>query len=355
MRGAGGRRRVSLRPAIRDATLATALLVAAIGVGSGGFVHLDRALFGYLAATLVAAFGATHRASAFWRRPASAVYGRALLEALRAPRRLRRALGAAGDDLVAQRFVARRSGLRWAAHWLLSMGTLASFAITLPLVWGWLRFEAAGETRYAVLVAGLPVGELAIDGVGAWLVFHGLALAGVAVTLGALYFLALRLRVRATGPFHLAPLLLLLAVALTGLALPATHGSPALFRLAAAAHELTVVALLVALPASKLAHVLVRPLQLGARVAQAPDAPRVACTRCGEALAPAAQLAGVETLLATHGFAFAGHQHVCPACRRRLLAATQATLVGADFQPRVVGARPAAAEEPSRAADEEAA
>ena len=336
---------MSARPAMRDAALVTGVVVAAIGAGSGGFVHVDDALLGYLGATLVATFGVAYRASAFWRRPASAVYGRALLDALRTPARLRDVLVAAGDDLGAQRFVARRSRLRLAAHWLLSVGTLASFAITLPLVWGWLRFAAVGETRYDVLVAGVRVGGLTVDGAAAWLAFHGLVLAAVAVTLGALYFLVLRLRARrapgTTAPFHVAPLVLLLAVALSGLALPATHGAPALFRVAAAAHELTVVALLVALPASKLAHVLVRPLQLGARLVQAPDAARVACERCGDALAPAAQLAAVEALLAGRGFAFAGHQRVCAACRRRLLAATQATLVGADFQPRIPGARPA--------------
>ena len=35
-------------------------------------------------------------------------------------------------------------------------GTLASFAITVPLVFGWLRFEADGQHAYRPVVAGVP-------------------------------------------------------------------------------------------------------------------------------------------------------------------------------------------------------
>src|SRR5204863_806369 len=135
--------------------------------------------------------------------------------------------------LAAQRFVARRSRARWAAHLLLSLGTTASVAITVPLVCGWLHFAAEGNAVYRVVVCGLPLGRFAIAGPLGWLVFHALVLAAVAVVVGAGYFLALRLRARAlpgaTSAFHVGPLLLLLAVAATGLALPATRGSPALF------------------------------------------------------------------------------------------------------------------------------
>src|SRR5262249_29180204 len=79
------RPRLTIQPAARDATLATVLLLAAIWAGSHGFADVDRALLGYLAATLVATFGTVLRASAFWRRPASAFFARALVSALRSP------------------------------------------------------------------------------------------------------------------------------------------------------------------------------------------------------------------------------------------------------------------------------
>ncbi len=174
--------------------------------------------------------------------------------------------------------------------------------------------------------------------------FHALALAAIAVTFGATYFLAVRLRARAlpgvTERAQTWPLLLLLFVALSGLALPASRTSPTLFAVASVVHELAVVVLLIALPFSKLGHVLIRPLQLGVRLMHARDAARATCVGCAAVLAPAAQLAAVEKLLAARGAGFADHQRHCPACRRRLLAAAQAHLIGARFHPEVAETRP---------------
>ncbi len=336
-----------MRSPLRDALLATGALLLLIYLGSGFGRHLDQALFGYLAATVVASFGIAWRTSAFWRRPASAVYGRALLGALRQPRRLRTAMAGAGRHVVAQEMIARRSRSKWLAHMLLSLGTLASFAITVPLVFGWLHFDAVDQRTYQVVLFGLPLPahQFAIDGLLGFLMFHALSLAGVAVALGAAWFLAARWRRRAepgaTAGFHIAPLLLLLAVALTGLALPLSRDLPAAFRVAAVLHELTVVVLLVALPFSKLGHLFIRPLQLGALVMRAAGEPRDACAGCGAELAPSAQVAAVARLLAARGFAFAAHARHCPTCRRRLVATTQARLLGVDFQPRLTGVRPA--------------
>jgi hypothetical protein len=164
-------------PAVRDAAIATGLLLAAVWAGSGGFARIDRALVGYLVATLIATFVTTLRVSAFWRRPASAFFARTLATALRSPIRLRATFAAASRDLAAQRFVARRSRARWAAHMLLSLGTLAGSAVTLPLVFGWLHFVAEGEQVYRVVVFGVPCGRFALAGLVGWLVFHALVLA----------------------------------------------------------------------------------------------------------------------------------------------------------------------------------
>jgi hypothetical protein len=360
--GALPRSRAARRPAsraallpLRDATLASGALIGAIFVGSGGFAELDPALFGYLGATLVAAFAVTWRASAFWRRPASAFYARALYEALRDPRGLRRSLAAAGRDLAAQDFVRRRGAARWAAHMALSLGTMASFAITLPLVFGWMRFSAEGAHRYRLHLATLPTFAFDTDGAIGWVFFHALALAGVAVAAGAAYFVAVRWRARrlpgATAGFALAPLLLLLLVALTGLALPATRGNQLLFDLASRLHEVSVVVLLGALPFSKLSHVLIRPLQLGARAVRHAASAWSSCTGCGAPLAPAAQQRAVAELLAARGIAVRDRLETCPACRRKGLGATQAGLVGAGLQPAAISARPLPAKTPGPVAE----
>jgi hypothetical protein len=328
---------------LRDAAIATAALLLAIYVGSGRFAHVDPALLGYLGATVAAFAGATYRASAFWRRPPSAFYARALGDtlrrALRRPSELRAVLRAAASDLVVQRFVARRSRVRWIGHLLLSLGTLASFAITVPLVFGWLRFTADGADRYRAVLFDVPTASFPVDGIVAWLAFHGLSVAGGAVLAGSVVFLTLRFAQRAlpgtTTGFHLAPLVLLLIVAATGLALPATRHAPLLFDLASVAHEVAVIVLLAAIPFSKLHHVLIRPLQLGARVVQRSDE-RVACVACGAALAPRAQRDAVRVLLEARGLAVDALD-CCPSCRRRRLATTQAALVGAQFHPAVLG------------------
>ena len=248
-------------------------------------------------------------------------------------------LRSATSDLVAQSFVARRSRVRWIAHLLLSLGTLASFAITVPLVFGWLHFAAAGPDRYRAVVFDVPTASFAVDGVLGWLAFHGLSVAGGAVLGGAGIFLTLRFRQRAlpgtTTGFHLAPLVLLLVVAATGLALPATRHAAWLFDVASVAHEVAVIVLLAAIPFSKLHHVLIRPLQLGARAVQRSE-DCVACVVCGAPLAPRAQRDAVHALLAARGLAVDALD-CCPACRRRRLATTQAALVGAQFHPPVLG------------------
>jgi hypothetical protein len=334
------------RRAVRDATATTIALALAIYAGSGRLAHLDHALLGYLLATLVATWGLVYRLGAFWRRPASAFYARALFRGLRRPSQAWRVLHHGGRDLVAQRFIGRRHWLRWLAHMLLSWGTLASVAVTVPLVWGWMRFEAVGDRAYRVLFWSVPGLRFDADGLAGWMVFHVLHVAAVAVIAGAITFLALRLRRApdraATHAFHVAPLLLLLAVAGTGLALPlAAHYAPGTFAAAALVHELTVIVLLIALPLGKLTHVLIRPLQLGSRLVRAePDA---ACLRCGVPLAPVAQLAAVASVLAARGLDLGERHRVCPPCRRRELARVHSALLGTRFQPalrRGVAARP---------------
>ncbi|MBI3768674.1 MAG: hypothetical protein HY271_09295 [Deltaproteobacteria bacterium] len=333
------------RVALRDATLATALVVAAVWAGSRAGRDLDPALLGYLGATIVATFALTWRVSAFWRRLPSAFYGRALLTALRDPWRARTVFHAAAIDLGTQRFIAARSRTRWLAHLALSLGTLTSFAITVPLVFGWIHFAADGQDHYRPVVLGIVLGRFALDGGAAWLAFHALALAGGAVAFGATYFLTARLRRRAlpgvTDPGHVLPLALLLFVALSGLALPASRNHAELFPAVSLLHEAAVVVLLVGLPFSKLAHVLIRPLQLGARVVRA-STEWSACGMCGARLAPSVQVAAVQALLAARGARLAGHLQQCPPCRRRSTAAAQARLLGARFHPDLVDTSPQA-------------
>jgi hypothetical protein len=124
-------------------------------------------------------------------------------------------------------------------------------------------------------------------------------------------------------------------VAATGLALPlsAALQTPLLYRLAVAAHEATVIALLVSLPYAKLIHLFVRPLHIGAQVLRRASASSAHCASCGVPVACAEQLDGVESLLAARGLRFGEQQRLCPPCRRRRMATAHAHMLRGRFHP----------------------
>ena len=326
--------------AMRDAMIATGLLLVAVYAGSARLEHFDPALSGYLAAVTVACFSVAYNVSGFWRRQPSALYGRTLLRALGRPLALLAVMRAGASDLVSQSFIRRRSRVRWLAHMCLAWGTLVAFAITVPLVCGWLHFEAERDGIYRVFVFSVPLLRFDVSGLLGWLIFHALSLAAVAVLLGGLGLGAMRLarrhEARAVSSFHLGPIALLLGVAATGLALPITGQmeSQAWFRLAALAHEVAVIALLVTLPYGKLLHLFIRPLHMGVQLLRAQSASRARCAGCGDTLAPDEQLAALESVLLARGFRFAEHQRLCPGCRRRSLAARHSAILNGLFQPK---------------------
>lgn len=331
--------------AVRDALGLTLLLASMVFFGSGRLTHLDPALFGYLGAAFVCAAAGAYRVSLFWRRPATAAFGRAFLRRLRTPRRLVALSGVALRTLGSQNFLFRRGRLRGAAHLALAWGTLLATLITFPLVFGWLQFRALDTTTYQAVMAGIPIFSFPVEGIVAFLVFHALVLCSLLVVFGSLYFLGARLLRRgetgALGSFHLAPLMLLLMVALTGLALPwaSRLGALRVFDLMIFAHEACVIFLLAAMPWSKLAHIFGRPLQIGAAELCAPGQPWLSCESCHSPLASVAQLELVEQVLARRGMHFAGVQRVCAPCRRRRLARVQSALSGNRFQPTPVPRR----------------
>ena len=346
------RARLTRRPLV-DASVVTALLLATVWLGSRGGRDLDPALFGYAARDGRRGLRRDVAGECLLAAPG---FGRLWTRAARSARRPRRFFADAplGGHATSRR---RRSshaapvsaGL---AHMALSLGTLASFAITIPLVFGWLHFEADGQSHYRPMLFGFPAGPaLAIDGIPAWFVFHGLALAGARGDARD------RLLPRRSPPDaqripgvtsgrHVAPLVLLLVVALSGLALPASRTSPVAFAIASRVHELAVIVLLVALPFSKLAHVLIRPAAARRpRHAERPDAERRLCACGAIAGTRGAARRGRSVARRAAARASPGTSGTVRTCRRRLVAAAQAHLLGAPFHPDLVAASP---ERPNR-------
>jgi nitrate reductase gamma subunit len=123
----------------------------------------------------------------------------------------------------------------------------------------------------------------------------------------------------------LIPLLLLLAISVTGLALTFSahllHGAG--YPVLSLVHALIVSLTLLYLPFGKLLHVFQRPLHLAVllrRRDETRDEP-ARCGACGERFATADQMADLRAGLRESGLAF--DLDLCPRCRRRRLGKVQ--------------------------------
>src|SRR6185436_13964808 len=89
-------------------------------------------------------------------------------------------------NFVAQEFIRRRGAARWIMHLCLSGGCTLAFAITFPLVFGWIHFESFADNAemYRVNVFGLNVDSFSIHSLKALLMFNALNIAGVLVLIG---------------------------------------------------------------------------------------------------------------------------------------------------------------------------
>lgn len=261
---------------------------AAVTIGSRGLADFDPALTGYAIGALLAAFAVGYRFAIWAQRPPSRIYfqrGLALLflPVVTAPPAGKKAsapamphgagtLGRAlARNFVAQEFIRRRGGYRWIMHLCLSGGCTLAFAVTLPLVSGWIHFESFRDNAemYRVLVAGVPVGGFSVHGIEALVMFNLLNLSAVLVLAGLVMAGIRRLTdagERATQSFYedIMPLLLIFAVTATGLALTVSyrflagrgHGVRAIV------HMVSVVALLLYIPFGKLFHIFQRTCSL---------------------------------------------------------------------------------------------
>ncbi len=327
--------------------IASALALLLV-VGSGNLVRFDAALLSYTFATLFAAFGVTYRWVMWLQRPPTAMYwkrGGQLLGRKGGLFRhglplLRQFLA----DFAGNRFIWRRGWLRGAAHWCIMWGCVSAFAITFPLVFGWVHFETLpGDlSRYRAHVFGLPAGEFAIASLFGFVVFHGLVWSSFLVIVGV--GLALRRRLRDEGVAALQqfgedflPLLLLFAISVTGLLLTVSYtwmGGYG-YDFLAILHAATVIFTLLWLPFGKLFHIFMRPAHLAVGLYK--DAGRAGeqahCQRCGGAFASKMH---VEDLIAVEmqlGYRYeleakpkSHYQWICPACRRALVCLGQAAL-----------------------------
>jgi nitrate/nitrite transporter NarK len=328
------------------ASLWTGLLVAAIVVGSRNLQNFDAALVIYTFAVIFATWGVAYHYHVWLQKPPTRRYWERTLELLRQEglQGAARLTRFAGTHLAGQGFIYERSPLRWWMHQLIFWGCLLAVAITFPLVFGWVHFETRpdDQMRYVTYLFGFPTMSFAVRTVTSWLIFHGLDVSAVLVLAGVTLALARRMRdqgAQAVQAFarDLFPLLLLVAISVTGLALTASvtwlRGS--LFPFLALLHAITVVAALLYLPFGKFFHIFQRPAQLGVKLYHEVGSrdPGASCRRCGERFASAMHLEDLKAILPELGFDYRSRggswhwQEFCPACKRIVLATAQLRLM----------------------------
>jgi NNP family nitrate/nitrite transporter-like MFS transporter len=325
------------------ATLWTALLVAAIVVGSRNLQNFDPALVIYTFAVVFATWGVVYHYNVWLEKPPTRVYwdrGWELYRRRGVLRSLWRVVSLASTHLAAQRFIAHRSRLRWWMHQCLFWGCLLAVAITFPLVFGWIYFRTlpGDQLVYVTYLFGFPVGSFHLHTATAWLLFHGLDVSAVLVLAGIMLSLWRRMTdkgARALQQFGMdfLPIILLFAISITGLALTVSQewlrGSA--YSFLSILHAITVIAALLYLPFGKFFHIFQRPAQLGVKLYQEAgleDAGAI-CARCGTRFASRMQMDDLRSILPQLGFDYAiagpagAWQELCPACKRKTLSIAQ--------------------------------
>ena len=336
-------------------TLFTAVLAILIVAGSRNLQHFDAALVGYTFAVLFATFAIVYRYSMWLQRPPTRRYWIRGWQVFFNPRYLGRNLvnwvRRVIADFALNRFIFKRSESRGLAHALIMWGCILAFAITFPLVFGWVHFEnVEGDFEsYRTFVFGFPTTSFKIHSLIAFTIFHGLVWSSFLVIAGVM--LAMRRRMRDHGAAAVQkfgedflPLILLFAISITGLLLTASYTwmKGYGYDFLAILHAITVIFTLLYMPFGKFFHIFQRPAQLGVAFYKDVGALEgmAKCRRCEAEYAPEMQVRDLIEVQRELGYRYeippaqdgavqADHyQRICPACRRSMLAIAQGRLWG---------------------------
>ena len=325
--------------------LVAALVMTGVYFGSRRLRDFDVALVPYAGASIFSAFGLGYRYSMWLTKPPTRLYWWRSWRLFFAPSRLLSNIGRLASlfavNILAQRFIEKRSPLRWAAHWCMFWGCILAAAVTFPLSFGWIHFETVGtQEMYRAFVFGVPVFTFRLGGLVAPLVFNVLDISAVLVLVGVALAMWRRGTDRGTLAVQqfgadLLPLVMLFAVSITGIFLTvSTHLMRGVhFVFLSQLHAVTVIFTLLYLPFGKFFHIFQRPAQLGVAFYKVAGArgEQARCTRCGSPFASCMHIEDLKQVERELGIAYAAadgahYQDICPACRRRNVALTQDAL-----------------------------
>ena len=325
-----------------------ALIATVVAVLSWNLFEFDRALFIYAQALIMSLALTAYRLTVWLHRPPTLVMFQQAFRMLRNPASvisLTKHLGSRIFNYFAlNKFVWRRGLNRWGAHWPIMIGCLMALGIVVPLIFGWVWFETPSDDlhSYKVMLFGQHIRTIPVDGIEAFLAFHGLVWASFPVIIGCSVALYRRLTDRGdqatqTWGHDLAPLVCLLAIAVSGLLMTVSYSflGGALHTPVTWFHCFVVCGTLIWLPYSKLFHIPQRSLKLAHMIYEHEAANNVAgkahCTRCGGAFADTRQIEDLIDIERQLGYRYeldqdeeTGHyQSICPRCRRATLVIAQ--------------------------------
>lgn len=320
-----------------------AVLSVLIVVGSRKLIYFDAALVPYLIATVFAVFGSIYRYSVWLSRPPTKTLWKRSLKLLFSGEFFNNmgvVIKSFFDNMLLQKFIGRRSPYRWIMHFLLAWGCVLGFAVTFPLVFGWLHFAQPQDSlhMYQLYIFGFPAMIFDPYGIIGFAFFNSLNFASIMIIIGTTMAFARRLVhtgdiTTQTFAHDLLPLLILFSVAVSGLFM--TYSSHYMggqhYRILSTIHCWTVVAFLVYLPFGKFFHIFQRASQMGAElyIHERQEGKLAACPKTGEKFTSQFQKDDVKGILKELGFKFETEdqefsvQDLSPRARRQLLMTKQ--------------------------------
>jgi hypothetical protein len=344
-------------PAAAIALLAAVVLLVLIYVGSRQLRDFDSALIGYAVGSIFALAAVVFRYTLWLTRPPTWRYFKAGWANFLSWRNFRRYSVlipvAWWTDIFGQTFILKRSRQRWLSHMAIFWGVVLSCLITFPLTFGWIRFTLVPPDQYQLWFFGLPVFQFPIQAGSGFALFHALDWTALLLMIGLAAVLFRRtsdvglLTTQRFG-FDLVPVVLLLAIAITGVALTASSGwwEGRFYWFISLTHQVVVVGWLLSLPFGKFFHIVQRPASIGVSLYQVVnqdvehygERPQTgACRRCGRELPSEQFVTDLKATLAELGMNYdlGGQrgwlQEYCPSCKRVLRGQAYYELLGSRF------------------------
>lgn len=298
--------------------------VIVVFYGSRALQNFDAALMAYLFGTLFALFGIVYRYLVWLQRPPSWMFFKRGLQFLFTGKFFSYfiySLKETVKNIAFQKFLYPRAPQRWLGHFMMATGSTLAFAVTFPLTFGWIHFSMnpgssispVSTILYQANFFGFQIFEFELGSIMAFLIFHILNWCSWLVIAGVLIFMRRRLTkvgLVATQTFEgdWLPLILLLAISVTGLGLSYDYEfmRGMSYDFMAVTHAVTVILFLIWIPFGKFFHIIQRPAQIGARIYRKEGLKRglATCPHTGKEFAPQLHVDDLKIVTNQLGFDF---------------------------------------------------